>query len=83
MLRDILGVPLAVGQRVVFMPATFLNSGPLCVGVVAALAPSIAIRSGGERFVLPARDATRVFVIQEREAETWVRRQLAELGFED
>src|SRR5688572_20976509 len=85
-LLDVVGSTLAIGQPVVFAPTPpmpFSYTGPLRVGVIAALAPSIAIRSGGQRYVLSAHDAKRVYVIREREAEEWMRRQLAELGYED
>jgi hypothetical protein len=75
--RDILGVQLAIGQRVVFCAPTRFSSGTLRVGIIAAISPSIAIRCAGERVVLPAMLSNCICVVRDdTDGEAWLRRQL-------
>ena len=90
-LLDALGVPLALGQRVVYATAGMRATGQLVPGVIVKLNH---VRDGDddgprERIGI-CRDvggvvyigwSKRVIVLrQESEAESWLRRQLAQLG---
>jgi hypothetical protein len=90
-LLDALGVPLALGQRVVYATAGMPATGRLVPGTIVSLDhvrddeddkrhERIGIRrdDGG---VIYIRWSKRVVVLrQESEAESWLRRQLAQLG---
>jgi hypothetical protein len=86
---DVLGVRLAVGQRVVVSMSTMFNFGPLCVGIIAALSPSISIRiehgtrhadSPPSRVALAAAASRRICVLREdTDGEAWLRRHLSKI----
>jgi hypothetical protein len=90
-LLDALGVPLALGQRVVYATAGMHSTGQLVPGTIVSLdhvrddeddrrRQRIGIRrdDGG---IIYIRWSKRVVVLrQESEAEGWLRRQLAQLG---
>ena len=86
---DVLGVSLAVGQRVVVSMSSMFNFGPLCVGIIVALSPSITVRiEHGSRdtdsppspVTLPVSASRRICVLREdTDAEAWLRRQLTDI----
>jgi hypothetical protein len=90
-LLDALGVPLALGQRVVYATAGMHATGRLVPGTIVSLdhvrddeddkrRERIGIRRD-DGAVVYIRWSQRVVVLrQESEAESWLRRQLAQLG---
>ena len=88
-LLDAVGVPLALGQRVVYATAGIHSTGQLMPGTIVSLRhipdgdgprERIGIRRDDGQVVY-IRWSKRVLVLrQESEADGWLRRQLALLG---
>jgi hypothetical protein len=88
-LLDAIGVPLALGQRVVYATAGIHSTGQLVPGTVVSVRHIPDGERRGERIgirrddgcVVYIRWSKRVLVLrQESEADGWLRRQLALLG---
>ena len=87
-LLDAVGVPLALGQRVVYATAGMHSTGQLVPGTVVSLRRNLDDDEPQERIGIRREDglvvyirwSKRVVVLrQESEAEGWLRRQLAQL----
>jgi len=88
-LLDAVGVPLALGQRVVYATAGIHSTGQLVPGTIVSLRRIPDGDGSRERIGLRRDDgqvvyirwSKRVVVLrQESEADGWLRRQLALLG---
>jgi hypothetical protein len=87
-LLDAVGVPLVLGQRVVYATAGIHSTGQLVPGTIVSLRRNLDDDEPHERIgirrddglVVYIRWSKRVVVLrQESEAEGWLRRQLAQL----
>jgi hypothetical protein len=88
-LLDAVGVPLALGQRVVYATAGIHSTGQLVPGTIVSLRCNpdgprrrerIGIRRDGGPVVYICWSKRVLVLRQESEADGWLRRQLALLG---